>query len=173
MRAITFRSRSWWKSEWDIVRDEQTVGQFEITKKITYGAAKITVGSSEWLIEGLGWTGAKQLIKDSSGKQIGSAQSVSWWRSDVVIDLDAKRYTLRSMNWWWTRFGMFDASGRMVLEASMSWWNNSTTLDVKDYGLVDHDMYLLSGILFYRVKLLEMQSAAASGAGTVVILSGS
>lgn len=176
MKTILFKSRSWWKAEWDIIRDDQRVGEFVITKQFSYGAARIQAESNEWIFEAeeWSWSGGKHLIKTPQGEKIGSSTWVSWLRSDISIEISGKRYTMKPSNWWWSKYAIYDTAGKMIIECRPNIWNSSAAVEILDYSVDTATLYLLASILFYRVKLIEMQSASgASGAGAVVVMSGS
>lgn len=166
MEPLIFKSKSWWKSEWDLYRGEQLVGSLRMRKKMSYALAEISIGEKRWEIGYKGWNANRIFLRDSAGT-LAEAVPRSRWSWDADITIGGQQYGLES-NWWQTVFTAIDGSGTQIMQLKPKWWSGGAEVIPLQPAETD-DMLLLACILFYRYKLLEMSTAAAGG--TVVVLS--
>lgn len=172
MNALTVKSRSWWKYEWDILRDSTKIGEMVSTKAMSLSHVQARAEGHEWTLGKSSWITSDIYVKDASGADIGEAHGTSWWKSDVVVTLQGKKYTIKPGNWYWTKFVVRDESDREILTVQMRWWKVAAEVHVTNYVVDNPTIYLLAMITFLRAKITEEQSAAAS-AGSVAVVSSS
>ncbi len=167
-QTLTFRSRSWWKSEWDLLNESGVIGSFVITKPMSYARAEATGAGKTWQIDYAMWSWtSKLLVRDTAGGVLAETERVgSWWKYHHTIALEGKKYILKN-DGWGMRYTVTDEYDQEVLVLKSNWWGK-TEVDMKNSAVPDAIALLLAFIAFYLAKISEMQS---SSAGAVVVTS--
>jgi hypothetical protein len=142
----------------ELRENDRVLGELIMLKKWSYALAEARMPDRIVRFGYRGWTTRTLFLQDSSGTDIASVKSLSWWKRDVVVTIDGADYFWKQKDWWGMRTGWFAPDGREIMEFHMRWWGkisiNATTQPTRtEMLLVFFGMYV--------TKLQEMDAAAS------------
>lgn len=166
MEELTFNARKWWKGEWDLYRQGQLAASLVVKNKWSWNLAEVQIGEQRWEVGYKGWCN-HFFVRDAEGRTLTKTVSGSFWKSAMEIELSGRRYILSSN--WKGRYRAAEHGDIVVATVVPHWWKCAGTLALRD---PNNEMELLLGmLLFYRMKIEEMNTAivvAASGGAIAV-----
>ncbi len=155
MTNLIFKSRKWWKSDWDLYAGEKVIGSFSM-KGWSYTRAAVHIGTKQFEITYKGWSGNRTQLCDASGKEIATAEPINFWGTRVEIRLHGRKYILTTSGWM-THFLAMDEQGHELVRLKDRWWSNTFDVTIKN---PDAEVeLLLAFLLLYRG--IQMRAASS------------
>ncbi len=160
MPSYTITSPSWFSSTQELREDGRVIGALTMLKKWSYALAEARMPDQTVRFGYAGWTSRTLFIQDSSGQDIASVKSLSWWNRDTAVTIDGKEYAWKHKSWWSTNCSWFDQGGREIMKFRIHWWSKADILSPAPLGKTE----LL--LLFFGMYLMKLQEMDAASSGT-------
>lgn len=160
MPAYAVTQPSWLSASHEVRESGVLVGKLTLLSRWSYRLMEAQLPERTVRFGSQGWTGRRLFIQDAAGRDIAAVERTAWWRPDVAVTVDGRRYEWRQVNFWGTRWAWFGPDGEMLMESRLRWWGK---MDIEAPEALDATGRLL---LFFSVYLLKLWEAESMGAGT-------
>ena len=132
--------------------------------------AKAEFDDAHWGLSTGSWTQKTTRAVTTDGTAVAELSVPSWWRYNGTATVLGKKYGIAGANWSGTRFIITDTSGRDVAHMRLRYlWRTAAEVEIIDPSADRNAVFLLAALIFFRTKVIEMSTAAASAAGTAVV----
>lgn len=164
MEKYVFKSRKWWKSEWNLYHQEGLVGSIILKSGWSGYVTEVEIGGRHWQIKCNGWKN-NFLIIDSAGTTIAKTTSHGFWKQTSDVDLLGKRYVI-TFNWK-GRQSLTELGGAEVIAIEPSYWKSDTVVSI--HNPKNEAELLLASLLFSSMKINEITAAVSAVTAIAVI----